>query len=162
MVEGMGPLGVEGVFRRSCEITMALIRQHRDIFLSVIRPFVFDPLVEWDAPSGQSKSTAASRKPFKSTSKQITAFLNHYRVVYLSVCAKSILRPCPLRFLFDLLSENPYSHVPTGYKIFTCGASVASNIPLGFIGSLYMSVYNNIFMKRSLMKLGEFCSIKFR
>jgi serine/threonine-protein kinase ATR len=48
MVEGMGPLGVEGVFRRSCEITMSMIREHKNIFLSVIRPFVFDPLVEWE------------------------------------------------------------------------------------------------------------------
>lgn len=55
MVEAMGPLGIEGVFRRSCEITMNLFRQHKDIFLSVLRPFLFDPLVEWKDASGGSK-----------------------------------------------------------------------------------------------------------
>ncbi|ODN03482.1 Serine/threonine-protein kinase atr [Orchesella cincta] len=48
MIDAMGPLGYEGVFRRSCEIVMNMFREHKSVFLSVLRPFVFDPLVEWN------------------------------------------------------------------------------------------------------------------
>ena len=44
----MGPLGYEGTFRCCCEIVMRLIRNHSSVFLSIIRPFVFDPLLEWE------------------------------------------------------------------------------------------------------------------
>lgn len=48
VVDGMGPLKVEGVFRKSCEVVMEVFREQRNVFLSVLRPFVFDPLVEWE------------------------------------------------------------------------------------------------------------------
>lgn len=47
MVDAMGPLGVEGVFRCSCEITLRVLRQHVETLMSVLRPFVYDPLVSW-------------------------------------------------------------------------------------------------------------------
>jgi len=49
LIDGMGPLRYEGPFRRCCEIVMTLIRNNSSVFLSIIRPFVFDPLVEWDS-----------------------------------------------------------------------------------------------------------------
>jgi len=54
MIEAMGPLGYEGVFRRTCEITMSIIRERKQIFLSILRPFVYDPLVEWDITRSKS------------------------------------------------------------------------------------------------------------
>lgn len=48
IVAGMGPLGVEGIFRKCCEITLRLIRSHRDTLTSVLRPFIYDPLVSWN------------------------------------------------------------------------------------------------------------------
>ncbi|XP_065069876.1 serine/threonine-protein kinase ATR-like isoform X2 [Rhopilema esculentum] len=47
LVSAMGPLGYEGVFRRSCEVTMKLMRTQRDSLLSVLNTFIYDPLVEW-------------------------------------------------------------------------------------------------------------------
>ncbi|XP_072266233.1 serine/threonine-protein kinase ATR [Pyxicephalus adspersus] len=51
MVNGMGPMGTEGLFRRACEVTMRLMRDQRESLMSVLKPFLHDPLVEWSKPA---------------------------------------------------------------------------------------------------------------
>ncbi|KAM8952244.1 serine/threonine-protein kinase ATR isoform 2-T2 [Pelodytes ibericus] len=59
MVNGMGPMGTEGLFRRACEVTMRLMRDQREPLMSVLKPFLHDPLVEWSKPArGGSKVQA--------------------------------------------------------------------------------------------------------
>ncbi|XP_075717588.1 serine/threonine-protein kinase ATR isoform X2 [Rhinoderma darwinii] len=59
MVNGMGPMGTEGLFRRACEVTMRLMRDQREPLMSVLKPFLHDPLVEWSKPvRGGSKAQA--------------------------------------------------------------------------------------------------------
>ncbi|KAF6117522.1 ATR serine/threonine kinase [Phyllostomus discolor] len=56
MVNGMGPMGTEGLFRRACEVTMRLMRDQREPLMSVLKTFLHDPLVEWSKPvKGHSK-----------------------------------------------------------------------------------------------------------
>lgn len=55
----MGPLGVEGSYRRCCEITMKVLQDQMPTLMSVLRPFVYDPLVSW---SRQSKSDGRSER----------------------------------------------------------------------------------------------------
>ena len=57
MVDAFGPLGIEGPFRISCEVALSVMRKERDVLMSVLRPFVFDPLVDW---AKSSKSGGAS------------------------------------------------------------------------------------------------------
>lgn len=47
MISAMGPLGVEGVFRKSCEFTLRVLRSNTATLMSIVRPFVYDPLVSW-------------------------------------------------------------------------------------------------------------------
>ncbi|KYN35646.1 Serine/threonine-protein kinase atr [Trachymyrmex septentrionalis] len=47
MVDAMGPLKIEGPFRRASQITMRVLRQESSTLLSVLTPFVYDPLVTW-------------------------------------------------------------------------------------------------------------------
>lgn len=47
MIEAMGATGIEGSFRKCCEVTLRVLRQEIDTLLSVLKPFVHDPLVEW-------------------------------------------------------------------------------------------------------------------
>jgi hypothetical protein len=49
----MGPLGVEGMFRRSCEITLRVLRAQSATLMSVLRPFVYDPMVTWRSTSAR-------------------------------------------------------------------------------------------------------------
>ncbi len=46
MVDALGVTGYEGMFRRSCEVTMAMLRREADSLLPVLTTFIYDPLVE--------------------------------------------------------------------------------------------------------------------
>ncbi|CAL5376955.1 unnamed protein product [Camellia sinensis] len=47
MIDGLGITGYEGVFLRVCEITLSVLRAHRETLMSVLETFIHDPLVEW-------------------------------------------------------------------------------------------------------------------
>ncbi|XP_024518074.1 serine/threonine-protein kinase ATR [Selaginella moellendorffii] len=47
MVDGLGITGYEGVFLRTCEITLSVLRANRETLMSVLETFIHDPLVEW-------------------------------------------------------------------------------------------------------------------
>ncbi|XP_062019493.1 serine/threonine-protein kinase ATR isoform X1 [Rosa rugosa] len=47
MIDGLGITGYEGIFLRICEITLSVLRMHRETLMSVLETFVHDPLVEW-------------------------------------------------------------------------------------------------------------------
>ena len=47
IVDGLGAAGYEGTFMRVCEITLGVLRSHREALMSVLETFVHDPLVEW-------------------------------------------------------------------------------------------------------------------
>jgi len=54
VIDAMGVAGHEGNFRKSCEVTLSVLRSNKDAILSVMDSFVNDPLVEWmqDRPRG--------------------------------------------------------------------------------------------------------------
>lgn len=48
MVHAMGPLGVEGLFRKCSQITLKVLQEQMPTLMSVLKPFVYDPLVSWN------------------------------------------------------------------------------------------------------------------
>lgn len=56
MVQAMGPTGTEGPFKIACQVALGLMRNQKDILMSALRPFVFDPLLEW-VPDGKHKKS---------------------------------------------------------------------------------------------------------
>jgi serine-protein kinase ATM len=44
IVDAMGVMGVEGVFRRCCEFTMEVMRQQQDSILTLLEVLLYDPL----------------------------------------------------------------------------------------------------------------------
>lgn len=48
MVHAMGPLGVEGLYRKCSEITLKVLQEQMATLMSVLRPFVYDPMVTWN------------------------------------------------------------------------------------------------------------------
>ncbi|XP_020591737.1 serine/threonine-protein kinase ATM [Phalaenopsis equestris] len=47
IIDGMGVTGVEGVFRRCCEETLAVMRTNKEALLTIIEVFIHDPLYKW-------------------------------------------------------------------------------------------------------------------
>lgn len=57
MVSALGPSGVEGVYRRSCEKTMEVLRQNKSTILTIVEVLLHDPLYAWTLTS-----SAASKR----------------------------------------------------------------------------------------------------
>ncbi|XP_065918364.1 serine/threonine-protein kinase ATR-like isoform X5 [Dysidea avara] len=62
MVHAMGITGYEGIFRKSCEVTLRLLREQSDPLMCVLKTFIHDPLVEWNRGRGRSESTLANKE----------------------------------------------------------------------------------------------------
>ncbi len=45
----LGVTGVDGVFRTACECVLRVLRQNRELLLTLLEAFVYDPLVDWTA-----------------------------------------------------------------------------------------------------------------
>lgn len=43
----MGAYGIEGTMRRSCEITMMMLRDQRQIIITLLQVLLYDPLFTW-------------------------------------------------------------------------------------------------------------------
>lgn len=68
VVDGFGVAGIEGVYRRSFEATMTVLRAHREDILSVMDTFVHDPLVDWKRTPALQNVAQKSKKTAASTS----------------------------------------------------------------------------------------------
>jgi PI-3-kinase-related kinase SMG-1 len=49
MQHALGITTVEGSFRINCEHTLRVLRQNKEILLTLLEAFVYDPLVDWTA-----------------------------------------------------------------------------------------------------------------
>ncbi|KAH6777085.1 Ataxia telangiectasia-mutated and RAD3-like protein [Perilla frutescens var. frutescens] len=47
MIDGLGITGYEGTYLRVSEITLSVLREHKETLMSVLETFIHDPLVEW-------------------------------------------------------------------------------------------------------------------
>ncbi|KAK6118684.1 hypothetical protein DH2020_047597 [Rehmannia glutinosa] len=47
MIDGLGITGYEGTYLRVSEITLSILRAHKETLMSVLETFIHDPLVEW-------------------------------------------------------------------------------------------------------------------
>lgn len=54
LVDALGPSGVEGVFRRSCENTKDVLRQNKQTILTIIEVLLHDPLYMWTLSSSEA------------------------------------------------------------------------------------------------------------
>ncbi|OIR58142.1 MAG: atypical/PIKK/ATR protein kinase [Amphiamblys sp. WSBS2006] len=61
MVHAMGVAGYEGVFRKTCEKTLAVIQENRDTLMAILEALVSDPFVRWGEEEGNGvyKNTQA-------------------------------------------------------------------------------------------------------
>ncbi|XP_016978995.2 serine/threonine-protein kinase ATR [Drosophila rhopaloa] len=57
MIAAMGPLGVEGSYRKCCEITLRLLKQETKTLMSMLRPFVYDVGAQTRTGAATSKIT---------------------------------------------------------------------------------------------------------
>ncbi|XP_055323121.1 serine/threonine-protein kinase ATM isoform X2 [Sitodiplosis mosellana] len=54
LVDALGPSGVEGVYRKSCEKTMEVLRKNKSTILTIVEVLLHDPLYAWALTSNQA------------------------------------------------------------------------------------------------------------
>jgi len=47
VVDGLGCMGYNGMFREVCTVTMRVLRENKEMIVSVLETLVHDPLAEW-------------------------------------------------------------------------------------------------------------------
>lgn len=62
MIDAFGPTGTDGVYSSSLKLAMTTLRHNRDTLLSVLEPFIKDPIIDW-------KRTRSTQSPKKMISK---------------------------------------------------------------------------------------------
>lgn len=71
--DGMGIDGVEGVFRKSCEVTMQLLRENKDLVSMVVDVLIHDPLYNWSQAPLKALQAGSSKRRASSTAKEVIA-----------------------------------------------------------------------------------------
>ncbi|CAG8689254.1 4251_t:CDS:10, partial [Acaulospora morrowiae] len=52
----LGVTGIEGVFRIACEIVLGVLRKNKEILITLLEAFVYDPLVDWHQDSFEDRN----------------------------------------------------------------------------------------------------------
>merc|ERR1712003_189115 len=102
-VAAMGITGVEGVFRKSCELMMAVLRDraNQQTLLSVLHCFIADPLIECtsrpqkDSRHDEERGIQQARTTIGDVEKKLNGMLNVGAVVKLRAQneSESVLSP---------------------------------------------------------------------
>lgn len=59
MLDAFGPVGADGIFASSLKMAMTTLRGNRDTLLSVLEPFLKDPIIDWKKQRSQQKQEKA-------------------------------------------------------------------------------------------------------
>lgn len=65
MVDAFGPVGADGIFTSSLKMAMSTLRDNRDTLLSVLEPFLKDPIIDWKKHRSQQKLGKTGEKTGK-------------------------------------------------------------------------------------------------
>ena len=81
MVDAMGLCGIEGGFRGSMEVSLRLLRDHKDILMSVLEPFIRDPTVTWNRSPAKGSNTGRVTGRVKTTASGEMAYEDAMRML---------------------------------------------------------------------------------
>ncbi|GMR39856.1 hypothetical protein PMAYCL1PPCAC_10051, partial [Pristionchus mayeri] len=71
LVDGFGPTGAEGVWRKSAEATLEVMRANSETLLTVMQAFIYDPLIEFGEDRAQQNKTGLRKVEEKGKSNGI-------------------------------------------------------------------------------------------
>lgn len=60
MLDAFGPIGADGIYTGSLKAAMTTLRDNRDTLLSVLEPFIKDPIIDWKRQRSQQKHGKSS------------------------------------------------------------------------------------------------------
>jgi serine/threonine-protein kinase ATR len=85
MVDAFGPTGADGVYSCNLKVAMGTLRENRDTLLSVLEPFVEDPVINWKRYRSQQKGgnvRSADPDPTVEAKQKISVIDERLRGIY--------------------------------------------------------------------------------
>jgi serine/threonine-protein kinase ATR len=74
VVDAMGVLREEGSFKSVCKLVMATLRGKRQRLVSVLRPFLYDPLLEWKKETNKAAIEHTAKLTLKEVERRLDGF----------------------------------------------------------------------------------------
>ncbi|GMF66614.1 unnamed protein product [[Candida] boidinii] len=63
LVAAFGVSGVEGPFRKTCEVVTSLIRSNESVLMNILESFLYDPIMDWRIKSKRRQQEDEKLKP---------------------------------------------------------------------------------------------------
>jgi serine/threonine-protein kinase ATR len=84
MVDALGPTGADGLYTWNLKAAMSTLRDNRDTLLSVLEPFVKDPVINWKRYRSQQRGThrTADHDPTVEAKQKMTIIEERLRGIY--------------------------------------------------------------------------------
>ncbi|KAI8622690.1 hypothetical protein BC830DRAFT_272313 [Chytriomyces sp. MP71] len=55
IISALGPTGVQGAFKSTCTVTLRVLQENSDVFMSLLESLAFDPLSDWVADDSETE-----------------------------------------------------------------------------------------------------------
>lgn len=84
MVDALGPTGADGIYSWNLKAAMSALRDNRDTLLSVLEPFVKDPVINWKRYRSQQRASyrAADHDPSIEAKQKMSVIDERLRGIY--------------------------------------------------------------------------------
>jgi serine/threonine-protein kinase ATR len=82
MVDAFGPTGTDGVYGCNLKVAMSILRRNRDTLLSVLEPFVKDPVINWKRYRSQQRGHRRVSDPIVDAKEKIRVIDERLRGIY--------------------------------------------------------------------------------
>jgi serine/threonine-protein kinase ATR len=82
MVDAFGPTGTDGMFKRGMEYSLEILRGNKDTLLSVLEPFIKDPVIDWKRHRSQQSSSHPNVDSFHEARRSISIIRERLSGVY--------------------------------------------------------------------------------
>ena len=83
MVDAFGPVGPDGIYKAGLVTAMTTLRGNRDTLLSVLEPFLKDPIFDWKRPGkSQQKNANSSMKQTMEARRSINVIDERLKGIY--------------------------------------------------------------------------------
>jgi serine/threonine-protein kinase ATR len=82
MIDAFGPVGADGIYTDSLKTSMSVLRDNRDTLLSVLEPFLKDPIIDWKKSKGRQGNGDAGIRDTKQARRSMKVIDERLRGIY--------------------------------------------------------------------------------
>ena len=72
IIDGIGVLKTNGTFSKTCELVVETLRAKKQKLVSVLRPFIYDPLLEWKKGGNKTATETTAKLTVNNLIEQAT------------------------------------------------------------------------------------------